>query len=224
LQQAGGLVLHSDRAKQAYASLLIRHPWHWFASLTFRPAHESSKVGGVHPEKADKAFRVFISSINRELYGIRWSKKPHGGLVWARGQEFHKDGRIHFHALIASPTDDLNRIARRLDWIDWWYREFGIARIERPEYQDSVCSYVSKYVVKDGEVDFSRNFGRVSVPAISYQARPIQKVIFAPGEIGEESAPNQQTKTDRTVSCHAPREREPEGSNGTALGAPLPVA
>lgn len=184
------MVSDREALAQAYADLLTRNPWHWFATLTFRVSHERRTSGGVHPEKADKAYRFWLANLNRELYGPRWSKKPHGGLVWARGQEFHKDGRIHFHALIAAPTDDLNRLARRLTWMDHWHSQFGIARIERPNSQGDVCSYVSKYVVKDGEVDFSRNFGRVLVPRINYEARPLQEQISGLSGAGDESAPD----------------------------------
>lgn len=149
----------------AYAELIKRQSWHWFLTLTFKP-EKCGPQAGMHPEAADKAFRLLISSINRSIYGPRWHKKPHGGITWARGQEFHKSGRIHFHALASAPNCDLNLLARRMDWVDWWWNHFGIARIERPSSQDDVCAYVSKYVVKDGEVDFSANYGRYQPPAL----------------------------------------------------------
>ena len=96
-------------------------------------------------------------------------KRPDGGVQWARGQEFHKFGRIHFHALFAAPGVDLNTLTRRMDWVDWWWKEFGIARIEPPQSQHDVSRYVSKYVTKDGEVDFSPNFGRYVPPALQFR-------------------------------------------------------
>lgn len=170
---------------EAYAELLGRQAWHWFITLTFRPNQES-RSGGMHPEKADKAFRVLISKINRELHGVRWYKRYDTQLVWARGQEFHKSGRIHFHAVVAHPTNDLNTLTRRMHWVDWWWQEFGIARIERPQSQDDICRYVSKYVVKDGEVDFSPSFGRVVPPALQFGhlAPPSRtRNTTAPGEV-----------------------------------------
>jgi hypothetical protein len=151
--------------QQAWADLLSRQPWHWFVTLTFRREKEQAR-GGIHPEKADKSFRMLISSINADLYGKKWHKHPGGGIVWARGQEFHKDGHIHFHALAACETVDLNEVSRRLDWMDWWWERNGIARIERPESQGDVCGYISKYVVSDGEVDLSNNFGRIQPPSL----------------------------------------------------------
>lgn len=151
-----------DAIADGYASLLLREDWHWFANLTFRPELETTH-GGVHPEKASKAFRYWISKLNRALWGPNWAKRrsAHGGLIWARGQEFHKDGRIHFHAVMSSPTGDLNKQFSRLDAMQMWFKDFGIARIFRPEKQGDVCAYVSKYVVKGGEVDVSLNFGSV---------------------------------------------------------------
>lgn len=150
---------------RAWADLLMRHEWHQFWTLTFAPQAESYG-GGVHPEKADKAFRLLCSSINRSIWGPRWHKKPHSGIVWARGQEFHRDGRIHFHAVVAGPDRDLNTSMRRLTWMDWWSARFGWARMERPESQGDICGYVSKYTTKGGEVDLSPNFGRYQPPGL----------------------------------------------------------
>lgn len=177
-------VRRSDPHAEAYAELLGRQSWHWFVTLTFKASHEG-RGGGIHPEKADKAFRVLVSKINRSIYGTRWYKRDETQLCWARGQEFHKSGRIHFHAVMADPRNDLNTLARRMDWVDWWYREFGIARIEPPKSQADICRYVSKYVVKEGEVDFSPNFGRVVPPAMQFKdAAPPKRTSFnsAPGE------------------------------------------
>lgn len=157
----------SDDLGEAYASMLLRYHWAWFVTLTFRPKHESAS-GGIHPEKADKAFRWWASNLNRCCWGKNWHRQPHGGVVWARGQEFHKSGRIHFHAVMAAPEHDLNTLARRLDWMDVWHREYGIARIEPPKSQADISRYVSKYVVKEGEVDFSPNFGRYVPPALDF--------------------------------------------------------
>lgn len=162
-----------DLEAGAYAELLQRIPWQQFWTLTFR-ADQVGRTGGVHPEKADKAFRFFVSCINRQVYGPAWSKRPHRGIQWARGQEFHKDGRIHFHAVAAAPTDDLNRLVSRYEWHEFWFREFGRNRIEAPRSQVDITGYVSKYVAKGGEVDTSRNFGAWLPPPIDYTRRPVQ--------------------------------------------------
>ena len=163
------------RARDAYAQLLAREPWHWFATLTFRRDHERNS-GGIHPEKADKAFRYFLRNLNESIYGKYWmrSARAHGGVVWARGQEFHKDGKVHFHAVLAAPDRDLNTVSRYA-WHEFWYREFGRNQIEQPHSQSDVVGYVSKYVAKDGEVDFSQNFGTARPPRLfqaETEARP----------------------------------------------------
>ncbi len=169
-----------DAVAQGYAELLAREPWHWFATLTFSPTKKIRDkwtgetvavprfhpLHGMHLEAADKAFSWWISEINKDLYGKNWKRVPHGGLVWARGQEFHKSGRVHFHAVISAPDADLNRITHRSKWFWLWFNEFGRNRLEYPRSQDDIVGYVSKYVAKDGEVDFSRNFGTARPPQI----------------------------------------------------------
>lgn len=174
------IVRSVDPVAAGYSELLAREPWHWFCTLTFSPTKRIRDrytgatrtvdrfhpLRGMHLEAADKAFRFFVFEINKRLYGKNWRRIPHQGLVWARGQEFHKSGRVHFHSLFAAPDADLNSIASRYYWHEFWYREFGRNQIERPRDQDDVLGYVSKYVTKDGEVDFSPNFGKARPPQI----------------------------------------------------------
>jgi hypothetical protein len=61
----------SIRALQdAWVVFLRGWSWHWFCTFTFREH--------VDPESADKRFRLFVSMVNRELYGPRWHKKGVG--------------------------------------------------------------------------------------------------------------------------------------------------
>lgn len=140
-------ILPDPRLRDAWAELLCRWPWDWFATLTFR--------GDPHPEQADKVFRVWVSKLNRRLYGVRWSKYGKG-LRWIRATELQRRGVIHYHALLGG-----DRLAqeRRLDWMDEWDRLAGHARIEVPESAGAVVSYCSKYVVKGGEIDMSSTLG-----------------------------------------------------------------
>ena len=62
--------------------------------------------------------------------------------------EPQRRGVIHFHALMAGVGD-----VRRLGVMDEWDRIAGFARIAEPEQHDAVAKYVSKYVVKGGEID-----------------------------------------------------------------------
>jgi hypothetical protein len=159
----------SDDIAGAYADLLQRERWQWFCTLTFAGEHRLS-TGGMLPEKADKAFRWFLRRINESLYGNRWMRTPHGGVIWARGTEAHRNGRPHFHAVLAAPDRDLNTNLQRYAWHELWYREFGRNRIEQPFNQEEVAGYVSKYVTKEGEIDFSHNFGKQMPPALEFPA------------------------------------------------------
>jgi hypothetical protein len=150
--------------------MLLRERWQWFCTLTFNTEHRLS-TGGMLPEKADKAYRWFIRCLNERLYGKRWMRIPHGGVIWARGTESHANGRPHFHAVLAAPDLDLNASVQRYAWHELWYREFGRNQIEQPRNQDEVARYVSKYVTKEGEIDFSHNFGTVRPPPLPWADR-----------------------------------------------------
>lgn len=177
------------RTHDGWAELLGRYPAHVFATLTFRTEkfwtdkhtgevrkrNRTAANGSMHPEAAEKAFNYFIGKLNDEIYSVHWRKRWHRGVQWARGSEFHKDGRLHFHALISAPTDDLNRLCSRYLWHEWWFREFGRNQIEQPRSQAQVAAYVSKYVVKDGDVDVSKNFGAWTPPRPDYGAAPQQR-------------------------------------------------
>jgi hypothetical protein len=166
--------------------MIGRQRWDWFATLTFKPKHQQDS-GGVHPERADKAFRFFVSVLNREAFGRHWWKPGRPSTVWVRGQEFHKNGRIHFHALLAGSDRNLNECASRYAWHEWWYREFGRNRIEVPANGEQVNGYVSKYSAKGGEVDFSANFGTVHVEPLDFDFSgcPVPYNKTGPGESGK---------------------------------------
>src|SRR2546426_1882085 len=128
-----------EALRDAWIALLGRWQWEWFCTFTFHDL--------VHPEAADKRFRVLISQANRVLYGVRWAK--HGaGLRWVRALEYQKRDVIHYHALLAGVQD-----LRRLYWMDRWDELAGYARIEPIQSAGAVASYVSKYVIKGGEID-----------------------------------------------------------------------
>lgn len=133
--------------QQAWLQLLERYVWQWFATMTFRDI--------VHPEAADKLWRVWISKLNRFLYGPRWYQKGQG-VYWVRALEYQRRGVIHFHALLAD-VGDLNHRAKRLYWMDVWNDLAGYARIEKPGSVELVSRYVSKYVLKEGEIEVSNN-------------------------------------------------------------------
>jgi len=135
--------------RNAWCEFLGRWDWQWFCTLTFRDI--------VHPEAANKSFRYFTSKLNRQLYGPRWYKKAYGGIPWVRALEYQRRGVIHFHALFA----DVEGV-RRLSWMDEWDRIGGYARIEAIKDKWAVRRYVTKYCLKEGEIELG---GALSKPA-----------------------------------------------------------
>jgi len=135
--------------RNAWCQFLGRWEWEWFLTLTFRDI--------VHPEAADKAFRYFVSRLNRQLYGPRWFRKAHGGIPWVRALEHQRRGVIHFHGLFA----DVKNL-RRLTCMDMWDDIAGYARIEPIKDKWAVRHYVTKYCLKEGEIELG---GALSKPA-----------------------------------------------------------
>lgn len=143
------------RLRQGWVEFLGRWQWDWFCTFTFDPAKHSSPNGMVHPEKGVKAFRLFVNELNCELYGRNWKRRDEG-VHYALALEFHKSGILHLHALVGAERD-LNEVALRTAWKEWWYEHFGIARIERPNDSNNVRGYCSKYVAKGGDLLLSEN-------------------------------------------------------------------
>ena len=144
--------------RDAWIALLGRWEWEWFCTFTFRDL--------VHPEAADKRFRVLISQANRVLYGHRWHKQGRG-LRWVRALEYQKRDVIHYHALIAGVQN-----LRRLTWMDRWHELAGYARIEPIDCAAAVSRYVSKYVVKGGEIDMGGPLVPAVLPLFEAASRP----------------------------------------------------
>jgi len=134
-----------SKITEGWVDLLSRYEWDWFVTLTFRNC--------IHPEAAEKRFRVWLNQLNRQLYGKRWSKKGQG-IYWAKALEWQKRNVIHFH-LLMSDVQNLNETLRRLSAMDKWKDLAGFARIEVPKQQMCVARYCAKYIIKGGEIELS---------------------------------------------------------------------
>jgi hypothetical protein len=114
----------------------------------------------VHPERADKLWRLWCSKLNRFVFAPRWHKTAHGGVVWARSSEFQVRGVLHFHALMGAIVN-LNLEALRVHWKEVWLElADGYSRIHQIENRSAVIAYITKYVVKGGELELSGNLNR----------------------------------------------------------------
>jgi hypothetical protein len=139
---------YAARLVEEWTAFLMRFPMQWFCTMTF--------AYPIHPEAADKLWRLWISKLNRSIYGVRWYRHDHTQVFWIRALEWQRRDVIHYHALVGD-VRDMNTLARRLDWMDEWRALAGIARIYTIESDEDVRRYVSKYVTKGGEIELSRS-------------------------------------------------------------------
>jgi len=156
---------HRESLPEAWQRFLAQYPMQWFCTFTFQDQ--------VHPERALKLFRLFIKRLNVTAYGRHYERKGQTGVYWVLAWEYQKRGVLHFHALIGD-VEDLNAKARRFSMMRVWEGfgpPAGFARIETIESQEAVRKYVTKYIVKGGQIDLStslRSFAQqqaLSTPA-----------------------------------------------------------
>ena len=131
----------------AWASMLTRYEFEWFVTFTFRER--------IHPEAADKLFRVWVVQLNKAIYGNRFYRHRLKGVYWARGLEWQKRGVLHYHALIGGcASQDVHWWETRWLSLD---KRCGFPKIELIKKPEQAAAYIAKYCAKEGEVDVSSN-------------------------------------------------------------------
>jgi hypothetical protein len=137
-----------------------RQPWDLFVTLT------SEKQ--THPEAMLKRFRYCMNKASDHVYGR--SRKPQDRrLQWVAGLERTKQGWPHSHAVVRFPGTDIRGQEGRniFDlgyWQKWMTATGGFAWLEIPRSEQAVVQYVTKYVVKDGELELSRTVDFAQAP------------------------------------------------------------
>jgi hypothetical protein len=136
LQQAWLQVIHA---------IDIIHKIDWFATLTFREDR------GL--EYCEKARKVWLHEVNRRVYGVRYWRRGQG-VVGVSAREKQMRGVWHYHLLLAG-TGNL----RRLEAMDIWDKKlgYGYARIYEYIRDGGADVYVSKYVLRGGDVEIIGN-------------------------------------------------------------------
>ena len=122
--------------------------WDWFATMTFRDRTlEEQKAGWtkVGWGFAHTALARWSTAIQEACFG---DLQPR----WVGCMEYQKSrGVPHWHLLVSNTGNQ-----RRMDWVDWWYREYGIARVLPYDSELGARYYLTKYVTKDlADVVFS---------------------------------------------------------------------
>lgn len=141
---------------------LLQFQWQYFATLTFRPDVRTGPVFA-EGERARKVHRVYLRLLYQKLYGrAARGKIEDGRVAWCLATEYHKSGKIHFHALYAG--DDLHLLGAGY-MAELWAGLAGWAKIEAIyNGQGAVAAYTSKYVAKGGQIDLSAGL-RSAAPA-----------------------------------------------------------
>lgn len=156
--------------------------WDLFVTLT------SEKQ--THPEAMGKRFRYCARKVSEHVYGK--ARRPSDPQVqWLVGLERTKRGWPHAHALVRFPLVDIRGPEGRnvFDlgyWSKWMTETGGFAWLELPRSSEAVCNYVSKYVVKDGDLSWSQN---CEFPAPHNQQLLIASEAGGGGCSPQESAP-----------------------------------
>ena len=131
--------------------------WDWWFTGTFRDRpQEDIKRGWTKPGWAytAKAWLDFMGEL-RARRGI-------GEPIWVAGREYQKErGVPHFHALISGVSN-----LRRTDAWAWWFKHYGINRIEPYNRHKGAGYYLCKYVTKElGDIQFSQGMEHLTTIA-----------------------------------------------------------
>lgn len=137
--------------RATWADWIAGQQWDLFVTLT------SEKQ--THPEAMLKRFRYCIRKAGDHCYGKNFERRETGP-QWLVGLERTKQGWPHSHAVVRFPDFDLaTQDGRAIFDLGYWQKWFsdtgGFAWLELPRSQLAVVSYVSKYVVKDGDLEWS---------------------------------------------------------------------
>lgn len=139
--------------RESWGDWIAAQPWDLFVTLT--PEKQT------HPEALLKRFRYVCNHYSDHVYGRNWAKRGLG-VQWLVGLERFKSGWPHCHAVVRFPLVDIRgqegkAIFDLAYWQKWTSETGGFCRLDLPRSTDAVVNYVSKYVVKDGELHWSEN-------------------------------------------------------------------
>lgn len=133
------------------------------ATHTFKPDFTKTKTGSIHPEHANKIFRLYANKLNDRIYGdINWQRKKQNGILIIRAEEKGKRGdQLHYHCLYSRLPDEITPDVMKEEWdnvarLTGIGRRAGFSKIEECRDKEKSENYISKnvYMAKGGQVDF----------------------------------------------------------------------
>lgn len=141
---------------EAWSAYLQQFSWDHFSTFTFRPivrpvGLNRQEITYIHPESVQKALRRLINELNKEIFGQRYWKRPHEGIIVAAAMERQQSGNPHVHALMGNIPSRISRKGIE----SWWFEKQGIARVKEYKHGMGAEEYLSKlaYLFKDGQVE-----------------------------------------------------------------------
>ncbi len=130
-----GRFANQEATRDWLASLKI---WRVFLTLTFK--------NPIAPEPAFQIWRRLVRILNQKSFGPHYTRLVHHSYFsYVLGLEYQRRDVVHFHALVDKPLN-FDLIHR------WWNRAAGFAWIDQIEHYDKAIHYVTKYVIKGGEL------------------------------------------------------------------------
>ena len=141
------------RLRPAWTDWVSGQPWDLFVTMT--PEKRT------HPEALLKRYRYCMNKASDHVYGRGWDRRGKG-LQWLVGMERFKSGWPHCHALVRFPDLALNSDhGKEIFNLEYWQKFFtetgGFVRLDQPRSKDHCVAYVTKYVLKEGEITWSTN-------------------------------------------------------------------
>lgn len=145
----------------AYADFIrSMEPFRWFCTLTFKR--------DVAPEQAICCYFRWIRLLNFRVVGRRYRERHIPGIRWVAALERQRRGVLHFHALLHHPK--MTRISYSDAYRTWEKvcRSTGTQnKIKRYDPSLGGCAYLGKYVMKGGEIYFSKAITRENRPPVA---------------------------------------------------------
>lgn len=133
------------QAREAWAGWLSAAPWDVFFTLT--------DPGMSHPEHMAKRARYLEANINHALYGNHYRRRGQG-IETVTGLERQQRGSVHAHMLMRLPDHNV-RDRSQFSLGEWKRFADGLGGWSWPEIprsQEDTVAYVTKYVVKEGDL------------------------------------------------------------------------
>ena len=176
--------------------------WRWFCTFTFNR--------DVSAAQAERRFKQWLA---RLLQSLKGQSNKHARMTYLLAIEYTTHKRVHMHAVIKSQCGILSR-ANRTRWAGKWDSigpECGIAQVGKARAE--ACSYVVKYITKDGRITIGGPFTAWQLPESRMGNLPASSDIqdgMTVNPLGGTQRPAGESKSSYQTATPS----EPDGSPG----------